>query len=85
MTNLRAQMQGFAQLPLFSILLPVDAVSLANLSKTVASVPQQIYPHWELCIALSASAPADVRAQVASWAAAERRIKFIQAQKLVAI
>jgi glycosyltransferase involved in cell wall biosynthesis len=77
--NLCAQVNGFAQLPLFSILLPVDVVSLANLSKTVASVQQQIYPHWELCIALSTSTSADVRAQVASWAAVERRIKFIQA------
>ena len=78
-TNLCAQVHGFAQLPLFSILLPVDVIPLANLSKTVASVQQQIYPHWELCIALSASTPTDVRAQVESWAAVERRIKFIQA------
>ncbi len=83
--NLHAQVHGFAQLPLFSILLPVDVVSLANLSKTVASVQQQIYPHWELCISLSASAPADVRAQVASWAMAERRIKLIQAEETSSI
>jgi O-antigen biosynthesis protein len=78
-TNLCTQVHGFAQLPLFSVLLPVDVVPLANLSKTVASVQQQIYPHWELCIALSATTSADVHAQVASWAVAERRIKFIQA------
>ena len=77
--NLHAQVHGFAQLPMFSILLPVDVVSLANLSKTVASVKQQIYPNWELCVALSTNASADVRAQVASWAASERRIKFMQA------
>jgi O-antigen biosynthesis protein len=78
-TNLQAQMQGFAKLPLFSILLPVDATSFANLSKTVASVKQQIYPNWELCVALSTNTSADVRTQVASWAASERRIKYMQA------
>jgi O-antigen biosynthesis protein len=50
--NLLTQCDGFAQLPLFSVLLPVHNAALADVRRAIASVQQQIYPNWELCIAL---------------------------------
>ncbi|MEO6292951.1 MAG: hypothetical protein ABIO88_10080, partial [Burkholderiaceae bacterium] len=79
--NLKAQIDGFAVLPLFSILLPCpaqtvqDAAVLALLEATLASVRQQIYPNWELCIAAPDDADAAMRAQLARWATDEPRIK----------
>ena len=73
--NLRAQIDGFAVLPLFSILMPCQAPTLAQLEATLSSVQQQIYPNWELCIAASADAGVVLRAQLARWVAAERRIQ----------
>jgi GT2 family glycosyltransferase len=79
--NLHEQLASFAEMPLFSILLPAEGASLAHISRAVTSVQQQIYSNWELCIALSASTHADVRAQVINWAAAEPRIKCIQVEE----
>lgn len=73
--NLRAQIDGFAVLPLFSILMPCQAPTLAELEATLTSVQRQIYPNWELCIAAPADAGVVLRAQLARWAAAEPRIK----------
>lgn len=73
--NLRAQIDGFAVLPLFSILMPCQAPPLAALEACLTSVQQQIYPNWELCIAATADADAVLRAQLARWAVAEPRIK----------
>jgi O-antigen biosynthesis protein len=73
--NLRAQIDGFAVFPLFSILMPCQAPALADLDATLTTVQQQIYPNWELCIAAPADADAGLRAQLARWALAETRIK----------
>ena len=73
--NLRAQIDGFAQLPLFSILMPCVAPQPAELEAAITSVRQQIYPNWELCIAVSAEASAEIRALLARCAQAEPRIK----------
>jgi GT2 family glycosyltransferase len=73
--NLRTQIDGFAELPLFSILMPCQAPTLAALEACLTSVQQQIYPNWELCIAAPAEADVALRAQLARWAAAEPRIK----------
>ena len=80
--NLKAQIDGFAVLPLFSILLPCpsqtlqDAAALDLLKATLASVQQQIYPNWELCIAANASASAELQALLTRSAQAEPRIKL---------
>ena len=73
--NLRAQIDGFAVLPLFSILMPCQTPTLAQLEATLTSVQRQIYPNWELCIAAPADTGMVLRAQLARWEAAEPRIK----------
>lgn len=74
--NLRAQIDGFAVLPLFSILMPVVVPNPAELEAAINSVRQQIYPNWELCIAVSAEASAEIRTLLARCAEAEPRIKL---------
>ena len=80
--NLKAQINGFAVLPLFSMLLPCpsqavqDDAALALLEDTLASVRQQIYPNWELCIAVDAHASDALQALLARAAQTEPRIKL---------
>jgi GT2 family glycosyltransferase len=49
------EMQGWASPPTISVIMPVYRVKLSYLQAAVESVRQQIYPHWELCIADDAS------------------------------
>ena len=74
--NLLAQMDGFANIPLFSVLLPVNVSNIDELRTTMDSVCQQLYPHWELCIAIGTEASADVHALLKDYAQAEPRIKI---------
>jgi O-antigen biosynthesis protein len=74
--NLLAQMDGFAHIPLFSVLLPVGSAGANELRATITSVLEQIYPHWELCIAIDTEASADVHALLRDYAQAEPRIKI---------
>lgn len=73
--NFKQQINGFAQMPLVSILLPVEGHALNHLRQTVASVQRQIYLNWELCLVLSPDAPDDVCTQAVSWGIADPRIK----------
>ncbi len=80
--NLKVQIEGFAVLPLFSILLPCPSISLQDaaaldlLEATLASVRQQIYPNWELCITVDAPASAALQVLLRRSAQAEPRIKL---------
>ena len=61
--------------PRFSILLPVCDPPLPWLKAAVASVQNQTYPNWELCIADDASASASVKDWLANLAQTDTRIK----------
>jgi O-antigen biosynthesis protein len=74
--NLLAQMDGFANTPLFSVLLPVHASNIDELRGTIDSVRQQLYPHWELCVAVDAGAPPAVHTLLKEYAEMEPRIKI---------
>jgi len=53
--QLRARLARIASPPLISVLMPTYRPDLAWLAEAVASVQQQLYPHWQLCIADDAS------------------------------
>ena len=74
--NLLAQMDGFAITPLFSVLLPVHVSNIDELRGTIDSVRQQLYPHWELCVAVDAGAPPAVHTLLMEYAEIEPRIKI---------
>jgi O-antigen biosynthesis protein len=65
--------------PKFSILMAVEQLNLAWLKEAVASVQTQMYPKWELCIAVSDHTEAAVREAVEALAAADSRIQLVDA------
>jgi O-antigen biosynthesis protein len=74
--NLLAQIDGFAHTPLFSMLLPINSGSVDELRTTITSVVAQIYPHWELCVAVGAEVSADIHSLLAEFVQVEPRIKI---------
>lgn len=63
--------------PLISILLPVYNPDFKFLRAAIDSVRNQIYSHWELCIADDASTEAEVRPFLEEVARSDPRIKLI--------
>ncbi|MEM9542279.1 MAG: glycosyltransferase, partial [Cyanobacteria bacterium P01_E01_bin.42] len=75
------EMAGWSHLPVFSILLPVYNVEGIWLEKAIQSVREQIYPHWELCIADDASSASHIRPLLEGYRESDRRIKVIFREK----
>jgi GT2 family glycosyltransferase len=73
----RDRLQELSYLPTISILLPVYNPPLDFFEQALKSVQDQIYPHWELCIADDASTDPRVRAAIARFAENEPRVKVI--------
>lgn len=63
------------QRALISILMPVYNTPEQWLVKAIESVRNQLYPHWELCIADDASTASHVRRVVEDYARRDSRIK----------
>ena len=74
--SLVEQVDGLTHKPLFSVLLPVAHPALVDLRRAIASVQQQLYPHWELCIVIGTEASAAVHALLKDYAQVEPRIKI---------
>ncbi len=75
--ELRARCMAFAARPTISILLPVRNPAPALLDAAIKSVRDQLYPHWELCVAQDAVADPSVTSLLQRHAAAERRIRIL--------
>jgi glycosyltransferase involved in cell wall biosynthesis len=69
-----ARVAALAARPRFSVLLPVHDPPVAFLDAAIASVKEQAYPDWELCIVDDASADPAVRERLAA-AAADPRVR----------
>ena len=61
--------------PLISVLVPVYNVEEKWLRRCLDSVLNQVYPHWELCLADDASTAPHVRRVLQEYSAADRRIR----------
>jgi O-antigen biosynthesis protein len=62
--------------PLVSVLMPVYNTPRRYLRAALDSVLEQLYPHWELCIADDASTDPVVREVLDEYAARDRRVKL---------
>ncbi|MHB9134881.1 MAG: glycosyltransferase [Acidithiobacillus ferrooxidans] len=62
-------------LPKFSVIMPVYNANLPFLEKAIASLKNQIYPHWELCIADDHSSDNLVLHYLKDVAQSDQRIK----------
>jgi tetratricopeptide (TPR) repeat protein len=61
--------------PLISVVMPVYETPEPYLRAAIDSVLQQLYPHWELCIADDASPSAHIRKTLEHYSAIDSRIK----------
>lgn len=63
--------------PCISVLLPVYNVPETYLRRAIESVCNQVYPHWQLCIADDNSPDSRVREVIEEYAQREPRISYI--------
>jgi len=71
----RESSRHFPRRPLISVLVPVYNTPEKWLAKAIASVGEQTYSNWELCLADDASTAPHVRPLLEYYAAADPRIK----------
>jgi len=75
--QLRQRARALRTLPQFSIVMPVYNPAREHLEAAIASVRDQIYPGWELCICNDASTAAHVREVLDAAAAADPRVRVM--------
>ncbi|MBK9276305.1 MAG: glycosyltransferase [Flavobacteriales bacterium] len=69
--------EGFAHRPLISVVMPVYDPPVHLLDAAIRSVVDQVYPHWELCIADDRSPNAEVRRCLERWMKEDDRIRVV--------
>jgi len=74
---LESSLPVFSYRPTISLLMPVYNVAPQLLHEAIASVKEQIYPHWELCIADDASTRADTLEALCRYEG-EERIRIVR-------
>lgn len=74
---IRAHISLFASRPVFSVLIPTYNTPEVWLRRAIESVREQLYPHWELCIADDASTDPCVRRVLEEYAHLDRRIRVV--------
>lgn len=72
---MRARIDTFSRKPHISVLMPCYNPRPEWVSEAIESVRQQIYPHWELCIADDASSDKAIRPILERYARGDSRIK----------
>lgn len=74
---MREHVKSMGEPPLISVVMPVYNTPAELLRQCIDSVLNQIYPHWELCIANDASTAPEVRKVLNQYAMRDPRIKVI--------
>lgn len=74
---LRTRQELFAVQPLISVVMPTYNPEPAWLIEAIESVRQQLYPHWELCIADDCSSNAAIRPILERYQREDSRIKVV--------
>lgn len=72
----RSRIEAMKAPPLISVLMPTYSPPDALLRQALDSVLNQLYPHWELCIADDASPTPSTRAILEEYAARDARVKL---------
>ena len=66
--------------PMISIIMPISRDDEKWLGWTVRSVRTQLYPHWELCLAVGRSIPESLSTLLRALARQDSRIRVVQAE-----
>ncbi|MCW2542855.1 MAG: methyltransferase domain protein, partial [Frankiales bacterium] len=77
LASLKTWSSGLVDPPVISLVVPSYNGDPSVLDDTLQSVVDQVYPHWELCIADDCSPRADTRAALQEWADREPRIRLL--------
>ena len=72
--DLRQELAGCPRRLLVSVLMPVYAPDLGHLREAVGSVLAQVYPHWQLCIAVDGPVVAEVELYLRKLEVTDTRI-----------
>ena len=75
--RMKAQIDLFPRRPLISVLMPTYNTPEKWLRRVIDSVRNQVYPHWELCVADDNSPNPCVRTVLEQYAALDSRIKIV--------
>jgi O-antigen biosynthesis protein len=75
--SMRAQVESWDHFASISILMRVCNASIRWLDRSLWSVRNQIYPHWELCVLIDVSSDLHVRQIVERHAKQDKRIRVI--------
>ncbi|WP_318495625.1 glycosyltransferase [Photobacterium leiognathi] len=70
--------KGLKHKPKISILMPVYNTPINYLQEAIESVRNQLYPHWELCIADDVSPNPEVCQLIRKYARKDSRIKLVE-------
>ena len=73
--------ERFVDTPLISVLMPVYEPEPRFLKRALDTVIDQLYPHWELCIAEDCSPNEEIRTILRDYAARDARIKIVFRQQ----
>ena len=76
--KIRSQIEGFKYKPLISVIMPVYETQEWALREAINSIRNQLYQHWELCLADDASKSPHIARVLNQAAAKDSRIKFIR-------
>jgi len=76
-TQIRTMISELNARPMISIIMPVYNPDLNWLVEAVGSIKQQLYPHWQLCIADDCSSDPNVRSVLRSMQNDDPRINVI--------
>ncbi len=74
---IRAHIAELAKRPLISVVVPVYNTEEQYLREMIESVLQQLYPHWELCLADDASTKPHIQRVLREFSTLDSRIKFV--------
>jgi len=74
---IRGHVSALASRPVISVLVPTYNTQEKWLRRAIDSVREQLYPHWELCVADDASTTAGVREVLEEYSRSDSRIRVV--------
>lgn len=77
LTALQSKINALQATPTISIAMPTYNANRDWLAQAIDSVKQQVYPHWQLCIADDASTDEDIKAYLREVSQSDERIKVM--------
>lgn len=79
-TDITAHIQRFDRQPLISVVMPVYNPAPEFLRRAIASLVNQIYPHWQLCLVADASADTEISGILADYPVQDPRIRGVRGE-----